>query len=278
MPASQQLFFSDPKPLVDRLGREFFLTLPETPGVYLMRDAADTVLYVGKAKNLRQRLASYRVANPERLKRRHLRLLHQVRRIEIQDCRDEAAALAREAEFLLALKPKFNRAGTWPAKPRFLAWRCARQSIELCVFSAGENEARTSRATRSSIELQDLAQKTISLSDGWQTLGPLGTSALFFRAALARLLRVALSADHGFTAIPAGWASGFFSEPTVICCPDTTSQLQGLLNSLFAGQPEPFSQWLHAQIPPNTSPFDLAILAADLETVTTFASEKSLGL
>ena len=46
---TQMLLFPDPRPLVERLGAEFFRQAPERPGVYLMRDAADTVLYVGKA-------------------------------------------------------------------------------------------------------------------------------------------------------------------------------------------------------------------------------------
>src|ERR1700679_2820407 len=113
MSAKQTLLFLDPRPLVERLGRDFFRQLPERPGVYLMRDAQDAVLYVGKAKNLRKRLGSYRVANPDRLARRHLRLLRAVERIELQECPDETSALAREAKLLRALKPKFNRAGTW---------------------------------------------------------------------------------------------------------------------------------------------------------------------
>ena len=55
----QKLLFPDPKPLVERLGREFFWGLPESPGVYLMRDATDSVLYIGKAKSLRKRVNSY---------------------------------------------------------------------------------------------------------------------------------------------------------------------------------------------------------------------------
>src|SRR5882757_2838136 len=113
MRAAQQLMFPDPQPLVERLGRDFFQTIPSCPGVYLMRDATDCVLYVGKAKNLRKRLASYRVANPDRFKRRHLRLLRAVVRIEVRECPDELAALARESELLRELRPRFNRAGTW---------------------------------------------------------------------------------------------------------------------------------------------------------------------
>jgi len=79
------LLFADPPPLVERLGREFFRQAPKGAGVYLMRDAAGAVLYVGKAKNLRQRLASYRVANPDRLARQQLRLLRAVARIELEE-------------------------------------------------------------------------------------------------------------------------------------------------------------------------------------------------
>jgi hypothetical protein len=83
VPASQILLLPDPRPLVERLAQDIFRQLPERPGVYLMRDAVEVVLYVGKAKSLRHRLNSYRVANPDRMGRRHLRLLRQVARIEL---------------------------------------------------------------------------------------------------------------------------------------------------------------------------------------------------
>src|SRR2546422_599219 len=130
---TQMLLFPDPRPLVERLGREFFRQAPERPGVYLMRDAANTVLYVGKARNLRKRLASYRVANPDRLPRRHLRLLRAVARIELEECADESRALGRESELLRSLRPRFNRAGTWPGSPRFLAWRVTPEGLDLAV-------------------------------------------------------------------------------------------------------------------------------------------------
>jgi len=87
------LLIPDPRPLVEQLGVEFFREAPDTPGVYLMRDAADAVVYVGKAKNLRRRLGSYRVANPERMPRRHLRMLRLVARIDLHECESETAAL-----------------------------------------------------------------------------------------------------------------------------------------------------------------------------------------
>ena len=167
MPTSQPLSFADPRPLVERLGQDFFRQLTERPGVYLMRDMQENVLYVGKAKNLKKRLNSYRVANPDRLARRHLRLLRAVARIELQECADEAAALAKEAELLLALRPKFNRAGTWPATPRFLAWQWHETRLALAI-------SETPAA-------------------GWQAFGPFGSGIVHLRAALLRLLWFALN-------------------------------------------------------------------------------------
>ena len=119
MSARQLWLFPPPKPLVERFGPEFFRTLPTGPGVYLMCGPAEGVLYVGKARNLRKRLGSYRVANPERLPRRIIRLLGLVRRIEFDECATEAAALEREADLICALQPKFNRAGqVWPAREK----------------------------------------------------------------------------------------------------------------------------------------------------------------
>ena len=115
---------------MERLGEDFFSALPARPGVYLMCGAAEGVLYVGKARNLRKRLANYRVANPERLPRRIIRLLHQVRRIEWDECPTEVAARNREELLICVLAPKFNAAGkVWELKVRkreFLERRIAR--------------------------------------------------------------------------------------------------------------------------------------------------------
>ena len=122
MATGQLWLFPPPHPLVERLGEEFFRGLPASPGVYLMCGAEPGVLYVGRAKNLRRRLASYRVANPERLPRRIIRLLHRVTRIEFDECASEAAAREREESLICALAPQFNRAGkVWPLSDKLRA-------------------------------------------------------------------------------------------------------------------------------------------------------------
>jgi len=73
------------------------------------------VLYVGKARNLKRRLANYRVANPEKFPRRVIRLLHRVTRIEWDECASESAAQYREELLIAVLQPRFNVAGKiWP--------------------------------------------------------------------------------------------------------------------------------------------------------------------
>jgi excinuclease ABC subunit C len=118
MAAGQLWLFDPPRPLVEQLGEDFFRSVPARPGVYLMCGATEGVLYVGKARNLRRRLASYRVANPERLPRRIIRLLHRVKRIEWDECSTEEAAVQREELLICVLTPRFNAAGkVWPRQP-----------------------------------------------------------------------------------------------------------------------------------------------------------------
>jgi predicted GIY-YIG superfamily endonuclease len=244
MPQMQSLLFPDPCPLVERLGREFFRQLPERPGVYLMRDAHDAVLYVGKAKNLRQRLCSYRVANPDRMPRRHLRLLRAVQRIELQECADESSALARESELLRALKPKFNRAGTWPSKPRFLVWRCHATRFELDVTETPPPDARQ--------------------------LGPLGSGAIFLRVVLVRLLWFAVHPELGIAGMPAGWARGRLENPTVIHGAISDGEVNVFVEGLFAGQTEAFCQWIRGRMKDGLHPFEKSAVEADLESLADF--------
>lgn len=113
MGADLQLRLLPPgRPLEERLGVEWFRSVPSQPGVYRMFDAAGRLLYVGKAGNLRARLASYRRTGGQ--PRKTVRLVHEVDWIEVETCSDEPAARLRENELIRSLRPPFNRVGTWP--------------------------------------------------------------------------------------------------------------------------------------------------------------------
>lgn len=87
-------------------GKAFAAGLPTRPGVYVMRDAADKVLYVGKAKSLRKRVASYFDARPK--VDRIMRMVDQIASIEISITRTEGEALLLENEWIKSLKPRYN--------------------------------------------------------------------------------------------------------------------------------------------------------------------------
>jgi excinuclease ABC subunit C len=80
---------------------------PTSPGVYRMLNAASDVLYVGKAKNVKKRLASYaRVSAPQPA--RILRMIAATVSVEIISTSTETEALLLEANLIKQLRPRFN--------------------------------------------------------------------------------------------------------------------------------------------------------------------------
>ena len=80
---------------------------PTSPGVYRMLNAANDVLYVGKAKNVKKRLSSYARANapqPARI----LRMIAATASVEIVSTTTETEALLLEANLIKQLRPRFN--------------------------------------------------------------------------------------------------------------------------------------------------------------------------
>ena len=81
-------------------------TLPASPGVYRMLDAKGEALYVGKARALSKRVATY--TQPARLPERLRRMVSETRSMEIVTTPTEAEALLLEANLIKRLKPRFN--------------------------------------------------------------------------------------------------------------------------------------------------------------------------
>ncbi len=93
----------------DRLGRLAAKArrLPRTPGVYLMKDASGTVLYVGKAGSLRSRVGSYFVASAD-LGPKKQSLLDVVEDFDVIECDGEWEALLMESRLIKDVRPRFN--------------------------------------------------------------------------------------------------------------------------------------------------------------------------
>jgi excinuclease ABC subunit C len=97
-----------PIPQDNSLAAEKVHSFPQTPGVYLMKDAAGRVIYIGKAKNLRNRAGSYflKAAAEEP---RTAKLVREIRDIDYIETKNEIDAILTEARLIKDILPKFNR-------------------------------------------------------------------------------------------------------------------------------------------------------------------------
>ncbi|PZU47460.1 MAG: excinuclease ABC subunit C [Sphingomonas sp.] len=86
--------------------RNTLKTLGTEPGVYRMLDEREQVLYVGKARSLKNRVTNY--TQVARLPRRLQRMVSQTRRMEIVVTRSEAEALLLEAQLIKRFRPAYN--------------------------------------------------------------------------------------------------------------------------------------------------------------------------
>ncbi len=83
--------------------------LPDAPGVYLFRDGAGTVIYIGKARSLRRRVRSYFSAAVRRRADPKLRsLVHSICDLEVVPLRTEAEAAVMEGRLIKEHRPRYN--------------------------------------------------------------------------------------------------------------------------------------------------------------------------
>lgn len=130
-------------PLLARLGKGFFSQVPKAPGVYWMKGQGDEVLYIGKAKNLKNRLLSYQRAQPHQVSRKVIRLIHLIHSIEWEVCESEQKALLKENFLLRTYQPPFNLQNTYPETYYFIGmkWNSGKkQTIEFALTCNPELE------------------------------------------------------------------------------------------------------------------------------------------
>ena len=84
-----------------------YKNIPDNPGVYLMKNEKGKIIYVGKAKNLRNRVSSY-FKNINSHNAKTLELVKNIRDIEFFICKTEVESLILENNLIKKNKPKYN--------------------------------------------------------------------------------------------------------------------------------------------------------------------------
>lgn len=138
-------------------------SLPRTPGVYMFRDPSNTVLYVGKATNLRQRVRSYFGSDDRRKIGPMLREMHTVTHIELPD---PLTAEVVESRIIGRSLPRYNKRGTTASKYCY---------IRLDTESAWPRLAVVKNPAKSGVHLGPLPSRKMAalVVEGLQTALPL---------------------------------------------------------------------------------------------------------
>ena len=88
------------------MDKDFLKNLPSTPGVYKMLDESRTILYIGKAGNLKKRVSSYFTKSNKSIKNQ--RLINKIKDIDYQITSNEQDALLLENNLIKEYRPKYN--------------------------------------------------------------------------------------------------------------------------------------------------------------------------
>jgi excinuclease ABC subunit C len=121
-----------------KFGADFLAGVPREPGVYRLYDAAGGLLYVGKARDLRRRLAQYRTTRRTRKDRKRRTLVRLAARIEWQACASELEASLTEIGLIQTLRPGRNVAGAFPFLYPFIGLQVDGIETRFCLTTSPE--------------------------------------------------------------------------------------------------------------------------------------------
>jgi excinuclease ABC subunit C len=116
-----------------KFGEEFLQSLPETPGVYLVYDEQDELIYVGKARNLKRRLSQYRNTLRRKKYRRMRGIVRDAFRIEIQCANTDFDACFEEMMLIQQHRPRWNIVGAYSFLYPLIGIRSVNGNIDFCM-------------------------------------------------------------------------------------------------------------------------------------------------
>jgi GIY-YIG catalytic domain len=121
-----------------KFGADFLAGVPVAPGIYRLYDATGALVYVGKASNLRRRLAQYRTTTRVKKDRKHRALVRLADRIEWQACASELEASLTEIRLIQEFRPARNIAGAFPFLYPFVGIQVDGLDTRFCLTTSPE--------------------------------------------------------------------------------------------------------------------------------------------
>ena len=117
-------------------GADFLTGVPAAPGVYRFHDATGGLLYIGKAANLRRRLAQYRLAGRRKAERKRRALVRAATRITWEVCESPLAAALAEIRLIQTLRPPRNVATAYPFLYPFVGLHVEGDETYFCLTTS----------------------------------------------------------------------------------------------------------------------------------------------
>jgi GIY-YIG catalytic domain len=121
-----------------KFGDRFLEGVPAAPGVYRFHDGAGALLYIGKAANLRRRLAQYRRSGRRKKDRKRRALVKAAARITWELSESPLAAVLTEIRLIQTLRPPRNVASAYPFLYPFVGIGTEADEVYFCLTTSPE--------------------------------------------------------------------------------------------------------------------------------------------
>lgn len=116
-----------------KFGVQFLDSVPGLPGVYLVYNDKEELIYVGKAKHLKRRLSQYRNSTRRKKHRRMRGIVKDAARIEIRSADTHLAACLEETVLIQKHRPHWNIVGAYSFLYPLIGIRSVNANIEFCL-------------------------------------------------------------------------------------------------------------------------------------------------
>ena len=129
-------YIPDEKPLGPKINKKFaddIASLPDAPGTYYFLNSRNKIIYIGKAKSLKNRIRSYFLPGAPRKAKR---IIQQAKRVKIEITNSELIALLMEAELIKIINPRHNVMLKGYGNKYFLRITATHQfpTVEICNY------------------------------------------------------------------------------------------------------------------------------------------------